>query len=119
MREYLKFYIDGKWVDPIEMKTVETINPATEAGLRQDRARLGRRCRQGRQSRAQGFRELVADELARSGSTCCERILAEYQKRAGDLAAAVTEEMGAPKALANGFHVGLGLGPSARPRSRC
>ena len=30
MREYLKFYIDGKWVDPIEMKTVETINPATE-----------------------------------------------------------------------------------------
>jgi aldehyde dehydrogenase (NAD+) len=39
-----------------------------------------------------------------------ERILVEYQKRVGDLAAAVTEEMGAPKGLANGFQVGLGLG---------
>jgi acyl-CoA reductase-like NAD-dependent aldehyde dehydrogenase len=32
MREYLKFYIDGKWVDPVELKTVDVINPATEAG---------------------------------------------------------------------------------------
>ena len=31
MREYLKFYIDGQWVEPLEMTTVETINPATEA----------------------------------------------------------------------------------------
>ena len=30
MREYLKFYIDGKWVDPIELKTVDVVNPATE-----------------------------------------------------------------------------------------
>ena len=37
-----------------------------------------------------------------------KRILEEYQKRIGDLAAAITEEMGAPKALANGFQVGLG-----------
>jgi aldehyde dehydrogenase (NAD+) len=39
-----------------------------------------------------------------------KRILDEYQKRVGDLAAAITEEMGAPAALANGFQVGLGLG---------
>ena len=31
MREYLKFYIDGQWVDPVEPKTSEVINPATEA----------------------------------------------------------------------------------------
>ena len=30
MRKYLKFYIDGKWVDPVELKTVNTVNPATE-----------------------------------------------------------------------------------------
>ena len=30
MREYLKFYVDGQWVDPLEMSIVETINPATE-----------------------------------------------------------------------------------------
>ncbi len=30
MREYLKFYIDGEWVDPIELDTTDTVNPATE-----------------------------------------------------------------------------------------
>ena len=39
-----------------------------------------------------------------------ERILEEFEKRTGDLAAATTEEMGAPAALANSFQVGLGLG---------
>jgi aldehyde dehydrogenase (NAD+) len=39
-----------------------------------------------------------------------QRIAEEYQKRAGDLAAAITEEMGAPASLANGYQVGLGIG---------
>ena len=39
-----------------------------------------------------------------------EAILAEYQKRAGDLADAVTEEIGAPPSLAAGPQVQLGIG---------
>jgi aldehyde dehydrogenase (NAD+) len=31
MRNYLKFYIDGRWVEAAEPKTLEVINPATEA----------------------------------------------------------------------------------------
>ena len=30
MRDYLKFYIDGEWVDPIQPKTLDVINPADE-----------------------------------------------------------------------------------------
>ena len=30
MREYLKFYIDGQWVDPVEPKTLDVDNPTTE-----------------------------------------------------------------------------------------
>ena len=30
MRDMLQFYIDGKWVDPIEPKTLDVINPANE-----------------------------------------------------------------------------------------
>ena len=30
MREYLKFYIDGEWVDPVTAKSIDVINPATE-----------------------------------------------------------------------------------------
>jgi len=30
MLDKLKFYIDGKWVDPVTPKTLEVINPANE-----------------------------------------------------------------------------------------
>ncbi len=107
MREYLKFYIDGQWVDPVELKTLDVENPATEevAG----RIALG--------SAADVDKAVKAARRAFakwSASTIDERIdllqaiLAEYQKRAGVLADAVTEEMGAPAALSAGNQVGLG-----------
>jgi aldehyde dehydrogenase (NAD+) len=109
MREYLKFYIDGKWVDPAERKFVETINPATEdvsgkiaLGSAADVDRAVSAARKAFTTWSKTSRE---DRLA-----VLQRILVEYQKRVGDLAAAVSEEMGAPKGLANGFQVGLGLG---------
>ncbi|SVB98774.1 uncharacterized protein METZ01_LOCUS251628, partial [marine metagenome] len=27
----MQFYINGKWVDPVEPRTLDVINPATEA----------------------------------------------------------------------------------------
>ena len=109
MRKYLKFYIDGQWVDPVELKTVDTINPATEAvsgtialGSAADVDRAVKAARKAFASWSKTSREQRLKVL--------ERILVEYQKRSGDLAAAVTEEMGAPKGLAGGFHIGLGAG---------
>jgi aldehyde dehydrogenase (NAD+) len=109
MREYLKFYIDGKWVAPIESKTVETINPATEQvsgrialGSVADVDKAVKAARKAFPSWSKTTREERLNVL--------QRILGEYQKRVGDLAAAVKEEMGAPKGLANSFQVGLGLG---------
>ena len=109
MREYLRFYVDGQWVDPVEPHTVDVENPATEevAG----RISLG--------SAADVDRAVTAARRAFttwSVTTREERlevlnaILAEYQARAADLAEAVTEEMGAPAGLAAGPQVGLGLG---------
>ena len=109
MREYLKFYIDGKWVDPVESKTVETINPATEQvsgkialGSAADVDKAVQAARKAFSTWSTTSREQRLKVL--------QRIAEEYQKRATDLAAAVMEEMGAPKGLANGFQVGLGLG---------
>lgn len=31
MRDHLKFYIDGQWVDPVTPKQLAVINPATES----------------------------------------------------------------------------------------
>jgi aldehyde dehydrogenase (NAD+) len=109
MREYLKFYVDGQWVDPIEFKTVNPINPATEEpsgtialGGVADVDRAVKAARRAFETWSRTTREERVAVL--------ERILAEYQKRSADLAKAVTEEMGAPKGLAGGFHIGLGLG---------
>ncbi len=109
MREYLKFYIDGKWVDPVEPKTLEVDNPTTEQvsgrislGSAADVDKAVKAARRAFATWSQSSREERLDLL--------QAILAEYQKRAGDLAEAVSEEMGAPISLASGPQVALGVG---------
>lgn len=109
MRDYLKFYIDGQWVDPTEPKTAEIINPATEQPA--GRISLG--------GLADVDKAVAAARKAFpawSNTTREERlevlraIQVEYAKRQSELADAIMEEMGAPSSLAHGFHVGLGAG---------
>ena len=109
MREYLKFYVDGQWVDPLEMSIVETINPATEEvsgkialGTAADVDRAVKAARKAFTTWSETSKEERLEVL--------QRILAEYEKRSGDLGQAITDEMGAPKGLAQGFHVALGNG---------
>jgi len=109
MREYLKFYIDGQWVDPVQPKTSELINPATDAvsgrismGSAADVDKAVAAARKAFASWSRTTREQRLDVL--------RAIQSEYEKRQAELGAAITEEMGAPAALANGFHVQLGAG---------
>src|SRR4029453_15053606 len=91
MREYLKFYIDGAWVDPAEgVKTLDVENPATEQvagkialGSAKDVDKAVKAARKAFETWSQTTREERIEVLG--------RILAEYQKRFGDLATAVTE----------------------------
>ena len=112
MREYLKFYIDGKWVDPVAPQTLDVENPTTDQVS--GRIALGTAADVDRAVKA--ARKAFAGPSGWSGTSREERldvlqaIMAEYQKRAGDLADAVHEEMGAPASLAAGPQVGLGLG---------
>jgi aldehyde dehydrogenase (NAD+) len=109
MREYLKFYIDGQWVDPIEPKSLDVDNPTTEQvsgkiaiGSAADVDKAVKAARKAFATWSQTSREERLDLL--------QAILAEYQKRSGDLGEAVNEEMGAPPSLASGVQVYLGLG---------
>lgn len=109
MREYLKFYIDGRWVNPVRPNTFDVENPATERasgkislGSAADVDVAVTAARRAFSGWAQSTREQRLDLL--------QAILAEYQKRAGDLADAVTEEIGAPPSLAAGPQVFLGIG---------
>ena len=109
MREYLKFYIDGQWVEPSESKTLDVINPANEQvcgkialGNATDVDKAVKAAKKAFPAWSRTSREERLEVLG--------RILAEYQKRFGDLATAVTEEMGAPSSLAQRAQVPIGMG---------
>ncbi len=109
MREYLKFYIDGKWVEPAQLRTLDVINPANEevAG----HIALGA---QADVDRAVGAAKKAFSSFSRTTRQerieLLQAILAEYQKRFGDIADAVTEEMGAPASLAQRAQAPIGMG---------
>ena len=101
MLEKLQFYIDGQWVDPVEPRTLDVVNPATEAVY--GRISLG--------SSADVDKAVAAANRAFesfSPTTREERIellqaiLAEFMNRHDDVAEAIMDEMGAPWALAKG-----------------
>ncbi|MGX1809020.1 aldehyde dehydrogenase family protein [Nocardia sp. NPDC055321] len=109
MREYGKFYIGGAWVDPAGPETFDVVNPATEQVC--GRVASG--------SAADVDRAVAAARAAFpawSSTPVAERVSVlraigeQYAKRSSDLAAALTEEMGAPAALAGGFQLNLGTG---------
>ena len=107
MREMLQFYIDGQWVDPVEPKTLDVINPATEEVC--GRISIG--------SAADVDLAVAAAKRAETGFAATTReerlelleaILAEFTNRYTDVAEAVMEEMGAPWQLAKGAQAGSG-----------
>ena len=109
MRDYLKFYINGAWVDPVVPKTLDVINPATEKSA--GRISLGSAADVDRAVKAARaafatFSQTSVDERV----ALFERIIAVYKTRYDDMAAAITEEMGAPKALARDAQAAMGLG---------
>jgi aldehyde dehydrogenase (NAD+) len=109
MRDYLKFYIDGQWVDPVELRTLDVDNPTTEQvggtialGSSADVDKAVKAARKAFGSWSVSSKEDRLDVL--------QAILDQYQKRVKDLADAVHEEMGAPPSLAAGPQVMMGLG---------
>jgi len=109
MRECLKFYVGGRWVDPVDLRILNVENPATERvcgtiamGSSADVDQAVAAARVAFSAWSQSPREDRLDLL--------RAMVAEYRRRTTDLAAAVTEEMGAPPALAAGPQVQMGLG---------
>ena len=109
MLEKLKFYIDGKWVDPVTPKTCEVINPANEDPFA--RISMG--------SKADVDKAVAAAKKAFvsfSQTTKKQRIellqsvIATYQKHLDEIAEAIHLEMGAPMWLAKAAQAPAALG---------
>ena len=108
MRDYKTFYIGGQWVEPAQPTTLDVINPATEevagriaVGSAADVDAAVAAARKAFASYSKTSRE---ERLA-----LLERIVEEFGKRVGDMAAAITEEMGAPAWLSQGTQSPIGI----------
>jgi aldehyde dehydrogenase (NAD+) len=109
MRNYLQFYIDGRWVDPAQAKSIDVINPATEKSAGRismgSAADVDKAVLAARKAFATYSQTSVDERVA-----LLEKIIDEYKKRYADMAAAITEEMGAPVKLANEAQAAMGIG---------
>ena len=113
MKEALQFYIDGQWVDPVEPKTLDVINPATEEPC--GRISLGSaadvdKAVAAAQRAFESYSQISKEErleLLRS-------IVGAYQARLGDMASTITSEMGAPAWLAKAAQAPAGLAHFAK-----
>ncbi|GHD09018.1 aldehyde dehydrogenase [Halioglobus japonicus] len=109
MREYDKFYINGEWVDPVEPKSMDVINPATEKVCA--RISIGSAADVDKAAKAANaafasFSRTSREERVELLGAICE----VYQKRYNDIADAITEEMGAPTALSVHAQAATGIG---------
>jgi aldehyde dehydrogenase (NAD+) len=107
MREYTKFYINGEWVEPNSSDTMEVINPANE----QPAGKIALGDAHDVEKAVTAARRAFATWSTTSREErlrILERIVEQGQKRSADLAAAITEEMGAPEAWAQNLQVGYG-----------
>lgn len=108
MREAKKFFIDGAWVDPAPGgRTLEVINPATEQPMGEialgTAADVDRAVNAAHRAFATFSRTTRQERLE-----LMQAIVAEYQKRVDEIAAVITEEMGAPSWLASQAQAAMG-----------
>jgi len=109
MHDYTQFYIDGQWVDPVSPSTLDVINPATEAVCA--KISIGSEADVDKAvAAARKAFESYGHSPAAQRIELLEACVAVYEKRYNDIAAAISEEMGAPKSLAVSAQAHAGLG---------
>src|SRR6185312_11706300 len=107
MRDLSKFYIGGAWVAPLEAKSFDVVDPATETPFA--RISLGAAGDVDR-AVAAARKAFVTWSVASRDERLAllNRIKDEYARRYDDLVDAVTSEMGAPTALSREAQVAAG-----------
>ncbi|QQV78570.1 aldehyde dehydrogenase family protein [Sphingomonas aliaeris] len=109
MKSYLKHYIDGAWVESEGGTRHEVIDPSTEQPVSEitlgSPADVDKAVAAAKKAFRSYSRTSVEERVA-----LLERVIAEYKARMPDLAAATSEEMGAPIGFANAAQAPAGLG---------
>ncbi|MFT5693366.1 MAG: aldehyde dehydrogenase (NAD+) [Oceanicoccus sp.] len=109
MRDYKQFYINGEWVNPAESNTLDVINPASEEVCAQISIGSSADVDVAAAAAKEAFKTF-GKSTREERIALLEAILVAYQNHWADLAAAITEEMGAPNQLSATAQVGSGFG---------
>lgn len=108
MREFMNFYVNGQWTPPTTGAVRDVINPATERPFARiamgDADDVDRAVTAARAAFEDFSTTTIEDRRA-----LLRQIATAYQARLPDLAAAITEEMGAPAGLAMSAQAPTGL----------
>ena len=109
MREHLKHYIDGQWVESQGGRRYEVINPATEEPCTAITLGTDADVDKAVAAAKRAFATYSQTTLAERAALLT-RIIEEYKKRIPDFALVISEEMGAPISFAGTAQTGAGLG---------
>jgi aldehyde dehydrogenase (NAD+) len=109
MKVYDKFYINGEWVEPDGKEMLDVINPATEepcAKIAMGAATDVDRAVEAAKAAFETWSQTSVAERAE----ILGKVVAGIQARIGEIAEAISDEMGAPMWLANAAQAPAGLG---------
>ena len=109
MSNNLKFYIDGAWVDPVVPNRISVINPATEEGFTEISGGSSADVDKAVAAAKTAFRSFSRTSH-KERLELLKRCLAIYNRRYDEIAAAVSEEMGAPIGFSKEAQVFVGQG---------
>ena len=108
MLDYRKFYIDGEWVDPVDPKELDVINPATEQSI--GKISLGSAADVDKAvAAAKAAFETYSQTSVKERVDLLQAILTAYQKRMAEIAKVISSEMGAPMKLSQAAQATAGL----------
>ena len=108
MEHAQQFYINGKWVSPSGTETLDVINPATEEPITKI-AMGGPEDVDAAVAAAKAAFETFSLTSREERLALLDQIIAVYSRRMGELAAIISQEMGAPMWLAEAAQAVAGL----------
>ncbi|MDG1708868.1 MAG: aldehyde dehydrogenase family protein, partial [Emcibacteraceae bacterium] len=107
MTNYLKFYINGEWVDPAVPNRFDVINPATEEAFTQ--ISMGSKVDvDNAVAAAKAAFPIYSKWTAEERIALLERIIALYNARRDEVAKAISLEMGAPITMSRDDQAAVG-----------
>jgi len=108
MQDCRQFYIDGKWVDPTQVRDSTVVNPATEEPIAT--ISLGTAADVDRAvAAAKRAFESYSDTSVEARLGLLQRIIKVYQAKLMDMADTISREMGAPISLSRKAQAPAGL----------